>query len=57
MHEELNTSKQPNIDSPKPDYDENISYYNFKKYFNEQNNSKIQKYFFGIKENIENYSW
>ena len=54
-HEELNTKQKTNKNAPKEDYDEKISYYNFKKYYFEQNESAIQKYFYGIQEKIELY--
>ena len=56
MHKELNTKQKLNTNAPKGDYDENISYYTFRKWFSEQNESIIQKYFFGIIERIELYN-
>ena len=53
LHEELNNKKILNNELPKEDYDENICYYYFKKYYFEQNESKIQEYFYGVKEKIE----
>ena len=54
-HEELNTKQKTNNKAPEEDYDEKISYYNYKKYYYEQNESTIQDYFYGIKENIKLY--
>ena len=50
LHEELNNKKIINKEKPKDDNDEKISYDNFKKYYFEQNDSIIQKTFFGVKE-------
>ena len=50
LHEELNNKKIINIEKPKDDNDEKISYDNFKKFYFEQNDSIIQKTFFGVKE-------
>ena len=50
LHEELNNKKIVSKENPKDDNDEKISYDNFKKYYFEQNDSLIQKTFFGVKE-------
>jgi ubiquitin C-terminal hydrolase len=50
LHEELNNKKIISKENPKDDNDEKISYDNFKKYYFEQNDSLIQKTFFGVKE-------
>ena len=50
LHEELNNKKIINKEKPKDDNDEKISYDNFKKFYFEQNDSIIQKTFFGVKE-------
>lgn len=50
LHEELNNKKIINKENPKDDNDEKISYDNFKKYYFEQNDSIIQRTFFGVKE-------
>jgi len=56
LHKELNRKQKLNTNAPKGDYDEIISYITFKKWFSEQNESIIQKYFFGIIERIELYN-
>ena len=50
LHEELNNKKIINQEKPKDDNDEKISYDYFKEYYYEQNESIIQKTFFGVKE-------
>jgi len=50
LHEELNNKKIISQEKPKDDNDEKISYDNFQKYYFEQNDSIIQKIFFGVKE-------
>ena len=50
LHEELNNKKIISQEKPKDDNDEKISYDNFQKYYFEQNDSIIQKTFFGVKE-------
>ena len=54
-HEELNTKQKTNKKPPEKDYNEKISYYNYKNYFLEQNESAIQNYFCGIKEETQLY--
>ena len=55
LHKELNKKQIIKKELPKDDYDENIAYNNFINNFSEQNNSEIQKIFFGLKEIIDIY--
>ena len=50
LHNELNQKNKKNIELPKEDYDEQMAYDNFKNYYFEQNESIIQKTFFGLKK-------
>ena len=50
LHQELNSKIISNNPPPLDDTDEKISYNNFLKYYNEQNESIIKNLFFGFKE-------
>lgn len=57
MHSELNKKKIINSNNLKAeDYDENITLNLFTKNYQEQNDSEIEKTFFGFKETIDNYT-
>ena len=55
LHNELNHKENKNTEFLKDDYDEQIAYHNFEKYYSQQNESLIQNLFFGIKEIITNF--
>ena len=55
LHEELNVKQNENENNAKDIYDEKNSYENYKKNFQENNESIISKLFFGIKEIITYY--
>ena len=50
LHEELNNKQNINNETLKEDYDEQLIYKNFENNFLVQNDSIIQKVFFGVKE-------
>ena len=56
MHSELNKRQiMNNNDLKNEDYDENIAFNFFTKKYQDQNDSEIEKTFFGFKERIDNY--
>jgi hypothetical protein len=55
LHNELNHKENKNTEFLNDDYDEQIAYHNFEKYYSQQNESLIQNLFFGIKEIITNF--
>jgi len=55
LHQELNSKSISNNPPPLEDTDEKISYNNFVKYYNDQNESIIKNLFFGFKEIIKLY--
>ena len=55
LHDELNNKTKNDLEIPKEEYDVDSIYNNFRKYYFSQNESFIQKIFFGIKETIIYY--